>query len=58
MQRRAALMDVVEDPTAWGSTIAPSLCCDSPGSNDPLLLLYNYTKSDHIALGVEYIHYR
>ena len=51
MQRRAALMDVVEDPTAWGSTIAPSLCCDSPGSNDPLLLLYNYTKSDHIALG-------
>ena len=49
MQRRAALMDVVEDPTAWGSTIAP--CCDSPGSNDPLLLLCNYTKSDHIALG-------
>ena len=40
MQRRAALMDVVEDPTAWGSTIAPSLCCDSPGSNDPLLLIF------------------
>ena len=44
MQRRAAL---VEDPTARGSTIAPSLCRDSPGSNDPLL---HYTKSDHIAL--------
>ena len=40
-------MDVVEDPTARGSTIAPSLCCDSP---DPLFL-YNYTKIDHIALG-------
>ena len=34
-------MDAVEDPTARGSTIAPSLCCDSPGSNDPLLLLCN-----------------
>ena len=44
MQRRAALMDVVEDPTAQGSTIAPSLCCDSPGSNDPLLLFFIYQK--------------
>ena len=51
MQRGAALTDVVEDPTARGSTIAPSLCCDSPGSNGPLLLLYNFSKSDDIALG-------
>ena len=54
MQRRAALMDVVEDPTGRGSTIAPSLCCDSPGSNDPLLLLYNYTKVIILLLGKVY----
>ena len=50
MQRRAALMDVVEDLHNF------SLCGDSPGSNGPLLLLCNYTKVIILLLGRVYVY--